>query len=1170
MPKEEANPDLPVPTQHDRTYIRIRPTDTPLNAQTVATQLSRLHQQQLPKADAWYRRPFQSTRPTYETLLVSDGTTVMYYVGVDSDLADSTSRILRSLYPDTYEFSHQDWAPDSTLVDTEHLAAVEYLGQVGRPKDWQTKLTEFESFLTDEHARIPLATIVETMADADVPMVYQVLFRPRSDWTGERDERVLALEEQHETIGDQLTTAIFGPPEEPNLPVADEARVEELGERNPRRSFDVTARVAVADSRNRTSVERIANDLADAFSHVSHTSYEVTGRVRTDSKAQRVLDDIRNRTAIEPSYRRLRKRPWRRPESRGIVMDDTELGALTVVDGAALTDAGDRIIEPTPGERQTLQRPPQTILDEYTTRGLTLGKPLTEDATTESDPIALPEDLQPMHVAWFGKTGAGKSTALTSAMLDNHQATDGASILIDPKGDGMATDYMRAHYAKYGHLNNVLYFDCAETLPAFSFFDIRDQLDAGIPRTTAVEDSVDHYLEILGQVMGTDRFERAVRSPDVIRYMVKALYDPVNGSDAFSHSELHAAVRQLHERQTAPAVSDPDLERMLSGVTANSARSFDEIMQGVANRIEKIPVDQRLATIFEHVPEEGDPHFDLVDYLDENVVIILDTGSLRPAAQRVLTLVMLSNLWTALRRRLRQSDGDPPLANLYIEEAASVAVSDLLQELLAQARSFGCSVTLAMQFPAQLKEESGIYDEILNNVSTVVTGNVPRDRELAARLATDDMDAEDVGNRLRALQRGQWMVKLPAAYGQPEPRPFTVESVAPPAGHPAHDHTPSRSEEWEFQDAKLDVHERTLETAGLVLGSPSVRTDDAEEDVDESEDTDVVDESARVDSALPYTQRMPSTVDYEESIHALRCTECENRYDPDIMGMKRAISCCSSLDDTDRDDIPVCNLNLKLTPEERAVSGWSTDQLLFLQAVYNAQQLRYDTLEYDLLDDSMIRLQEYVGIDSGDVQDLIDEDLLRHDTDHPHRLFTVSPDGRKTIGESYRQGVDYGHGAGDLEESSHHVFAIEVGRLYLEQEYASNPESPVVEIVPYHDIDEGRRLDLAGVDADGEILVAAEAERVNHDIHRAVPEDFDKMADCGVDEAIWFVTNRRAGHAVLSVLNDPPEGEPRVEKTYSEGTPPQQFTIDTPGLTAIYPLGHVQGTLLDNDDSDTG
>ncbi|MFB6272838.1 MAG: hypothetical protein ABEL51_08105, partial [Salinibacter sp.] len=32
---------------------------------------------------------------------------------------------------------------------------------------------------------------------------------------------------------------------------------------------------------------------------------------------------------------------------------------------------------------------------------------------------------------------------------------------------------------------------------------------------------------------------------------------------------------------------------------------------------------------------------------------------------------------------------------------------------------------------------------------------------------------------------------------------------------------------------------------------------------------------------------------------------------------------------------------------------------------------------------------------------------------------------------------------------------------------------------------------------------------------------------------------------------NPPEGEARVEKTYAPTTPPQQFRIDTPGLTAM-------------------
>lgn len=141
------------------------------------------------------------------------------------------------------------------------------------------------------------------------------------------------------------------------------------------------------------------------------------------------------------------------------------------------------------------------------------------------------------------------------------------------------------------------------------------------------------------------------------------------------------------------------------------------------------------------------------------------------------------------------------------------------------------------------------------------------------------------------------------------------------------------------------------------------------------------------------------------------------------------------------------------------------------------------------------------------------------------------------------------------------MFAVEVLRRYLVQEYARNAASPVEEVVPYYEIDEQRRLDVAGLDANGEIVVAGEAERINHDSRRAVPEDFDKMADCGVDEAIWVVPKQAAGHKVLSALNEPLEGRPRIDKTYAKTTPPQQFRIDAPGLTAMYPASLLRDQL---------
>jgi DNA helicase HerA-like ATPase len=1167
-------------------HFTIRPADSPLDPATVETHLRRLHGLTGSSKGGLLNR---TRPPTIEWLLTSFGDErgLTYAVGVDDEAAhDALEHAIRGLFPDSYAIAETDrkalLEPFAPSEDTD-TAALAFEGNPTHRKDWQTCLTPFADFHESErdrtHVRAPLAAVAETLASSPLPVCYQVLVRPKPDWSVDADERRLDLEQGSDTLGGKLMNALVGPPPEDELVMfgADEERVVHLRERDTNRSFEVNARAIVDSTTDPGDAERILHDLGLAFEPVSGPFYRIKGTVATGTDAQQLVEDLHERTLHPPAYGRSLTSPGRRT-SPGLVVDARELGSFCALPGDALTSAGVRGVGVTPSERTGLALPPADQLAPYSGAGMTLGYPLTDDDRATAEPLVLPPSLQPLHVGWFGRTGAGKSTALVNAMLANHRATDGASILVDPKGDGMGQDYLRAHFAEYGSLDDVLYFDCASVLPAISFFDIRGELDAGIPRETAVEDAVDHYIEVLRAIMGRDRFDQAVRSPDIIRYLVKALFDPVHGSEAFSHRQLHEAARRMHERQSAPAVSDDDLERMLGGVVANRTRTFDELMQGVANRIEKVPVDRRLARLFNHVHDgqdsDGDddsaknrsPRFDLADFLDENVVIVFDTGGLRTEAQRVLALVILSELWTALkRRRTRAVVDDLPLVNCYIEEAASIAVSDLLQELLAQSRSFDCSVTLAMQFPAQLRGyDQDVYDEILNNVSTVLTGNVPSDARFAQRLATDDMDPQQVGNRLRALRRGQWLVSLPSAFAHPEPRPFLVQSAPLPPGHPDGEQALSFDQQSALATARIEMQARTRAAYGIGLSLPSVVREGPPSHRRASVESEASDETppaVRVDSALPHTKRLPPTVEYDDSIHALRCTRCDTRYDPSIDGMKRAIECCSAIDEVDGDDIPICELNLKLTEAERVDSEWSDAQLMFLQAVYNAQQLRFDPLEYDLLWDSMLRLQEYVGIESDAVQDLIDADLLRHDTDRPHRLYTVSPEGRKVIGESYRQGVDYGHGQGDLEESSEHVLGVEIGRRYLEGTYRNDPASEVAEVIPYYDLGDGQRLDLAGVDDEGNVVVAIEVERINHDIKRAVPEDFDKMAACNPDEAIWIVMSHTQGHEVLAALNDPLEGKVRVEKTYAKTSPVSSFMITEPGLTAMYTLEQVREAL---------
>ncbi|MFC7164546.1 type IV secretion system DNA-binding domain-containing protein [Halospeciosus flavus] len=575
--------------------------------------------------------------------------------------------------------------------------------------------------------------------------------------------------------------------------------------------------------------------------------------------------------------------------------------------------------------------------------------------------------------------------------------------------------------------------------------------------------------------MGSERYGQAVEAPKIIRNHLRALFDPVHGDDAISHTDLYAALENTQAQRNTPATSDDNLEAYFTGLLERDRDVFNRAVGGAVSRVETIATDSRLAPIFEHVPDETGPAFSFADIVDQDAVVIFDFGGMEDHVKRTLTLVLLSNLWTALKARAERTQpttDEQALVNLYIDEARDLADTRLLDTLLSQGRSFGLAVTLGVQFPSQLDSPdpaADTYREALNETATFVVGNVTVDDDLMRALATDDMPPSEVATRLGAMRRGEWLVRPGTGFGQPLARPFLIRSLPIPAGHPESDAPLVGRKASRFEHASQRVRERTREQWGLTHHGPVRPSDEsshaaADDEARSADSTARPDASRlpRVDTLLPYTNRLPAVVAYDASRHALRCRRCENRYDPSIDGMRRAISCCGSLADVDRDDIPVCEFNLKLSPDEVEASAWSLRQLLFLQAVYNAQQRRYDPLEYDILTDSMLRLQAYVGIETAAIQALIDADLLRHDTDHPHRLYSVTPDGRDAIGESYRQGVDYGHGQGDLEESSAHVFAVDVGRRYLAVEYVENPESPVVDVVPYYEIDEQRRLDIAG------------------------------------------------------------------------------------------------------------
>ena len=311
------------------THLRIRPTADPLDAEVVSAQFRRLHQLCRPMERSRLRRTLPPA--TVEVLLVSDGTpdtAVEYLVGIDGDIGlDALELVCRGLFPDTYEFEPaadplaSAWQTSTTgLTDSRHndsegndsapsgrgwlsnpIAAVEFCGAASRRRDWQTQLAPFESFLEDD-GRVPLASVVETMAHTPLPMVYQVLCRPLEDFTESATYRAHLLGRGQDANAWQFVDTALG--YEPVDSREQEAgRIGELDGKESRHSFAVTARLAVyapeagerhtdtpeatettADPQPTATAQAVVRDLASTFTVLGRTCYQVEGRARVHRK----------------------------------------------------------------------------------------------------------------------------------------------------------------------------------------------------------------------------------------------------------------------------------------------------------------------------------------------------------------------------------------------------------------------------------------------------------------------------------------------------------------------------------------------------------------------------------------------------------------------------------------------------------------------------------------------------------------------------------------------------------------------------------------------------------------------------------------------------------------------------------------------------------------------
>ncbi|KAA9396315.1 ATP-binding protein [Haloarcula sp. CBA1130] len=1013
---------------------------------------------------------------------------------------------------------------------------VRWCGAASRKQDWMTLLTPFTTEETSgdlssvDESGAALASLIDHLMEARAPTAFQVVFQRRASWQSDAEVRKEDLVDGRDTFFQEVVGSLLEVEEQRSdqddrqLSEAVEKRIEYIDAKNAKRSFTVNIRaVGVPTDDTRDDLDGRMDSLLPVFDPLDGPFYEVEGQRLRDSGFREKTKGKKARAALQRLLNRelTTGRGKTRPE---LVLCGTELANFVLVPSSEqLTVEGTRGTRAEQQSRNPLPWPNPDLIQQFQD-GMAIGYALDENGEPRPDPIRIPPDLLPTHYGRFASTGGGKSKAIINDALSLRETTGGPVVLVDPKGDGMCENYLRCHYERFSGLDDVYHFRVPESIPAFSFFDIRPALEAGRNREDAIQDKVDHFHDILRMIMGREQYGQAFVANEILSYLIKALFDEEYGSDVFGLDDLFAAALRMQRDQTIPLVSadNQNIEESLTRHFAKDNHQFQVSMDAVGNRLDKLKEDAHLRRIFSHVPEQNDAdeyvdnRFDFREFLDEDATIIFDLGDLRPEAQRAITLLLLSNLWDAVQVRRRDGQTDyEKLTNLIIEEAAPVASTKLVSEqLLPQGRSFGLSMGLVMQFPEQVRNRNErAYDEVLNNIKTKLIGNISIERDLAESLAHEDLSPTELRNRINTLPSGEWIAQLPSpSFGETGPPPFSLKPLPIAAGHPESDQPLTEPQEDHFESvSRPRMVERTQAQYGLT--EPTESSTAPEETGWGSSGAETTGSATDGDSGTDPTQSaFISKSTTEDASTSTTPTETDSDPDADEAAMSPLFGQATEADEESAGDqtaepkngaTPVQESSVPVPDDELRQRGLSRDDVRFLNRVLDVMNREDD--EYTLLDRMSQLRDEY---DDLHMERLTEQDLLEADSAAGRKYYTVLPDGRDLLGRELKAGP----GAGDLGEKTPHKVGVRLLELWVHQ------QDDVVRVEPYYESDDGTVLDVAGFDEDGELVWAGEAELASNNRHAPV-EDYDKLSAVDAD-AIWAFNNRETALDVLDSLAD--------------------------------------------------
>lgn len=391
-------------------------------------------------------------------------------------------------------------------------------------------------------------------------------------------------------------------------------------------------------------------------------------------------------------------------------------------------------------------------------KGILLGKNRYSNIET---PIHFAPEDRLRHLYTIGQTGTGKTNFLKSTIIQDIENGEGVCF-IDPHGVDVMEILSRIPKERY---DDLIYFDPAYTARPMGLNML--EYDPRYPeqKTFVVDEMFKIFKKLYGDVPEAfgPIFEQYFRNATLL-----VLEDPDTGSTLMDISRVLADedFRALKlSRCRNPVVShfwediaenvrgEGDLRNVVPYITSK----FDIF---IANEIMRPIVGQQRSA------------FNFKEIMDQKKILLvnLSKGRLGDVNANLLGLVIVGKFMMTALARTEYLHTNPPNFYLYIDEFQNISTTTIAT-ILAEARKFRLSMTMAHQFIGQLTKE--IKEAVFGNVGSMAVFRVgPDDAEYISKQYHPVFDAVDF---LKLDNYNAYMRLL--SEGRPV-TPFSMETIA--------------------------------------------------------------------------------------------------------------------------------------------------------------------------------------------------------------------------------------------------------------------------------------------------------------------------------------------------------------------------------------------------------